>query len=442
MAKFLIGTIPLVGHVNPGLPIARALVQRGHEVRWYTGRRFQAKVEATGAQFVPMRAAPDFDDTNLEQRFPGMSKQTGLNAFKFGVKHMFIDSIPGQIEDYEQILREFPADVLLSDTAFVGPVLLHEKGGPPWAVFSITALTITSHDTAPFGMALPPTSSALGQLRNRALHWLFNNVLFRDVNTYYNATRAKIGLPPAAVGPLDAVMSPYLYLQGTTPGFEYPRRDLPPQVHFIGPFLPDPPTDFAPPAWWGDLESGKPVVHVTQGTVSTNASELIIPTLHALANEDVLVVATTGGLPVESIGLTTLPANARIERFIPHYHLLPHVDVMVTNAGYGGTQIALANGVPLIAAGTTEEKPEVCMRIAWSGAGINLKTKAPTSEQIRAAVREILAKPEYRCNAQRLKAEFARHDAATEAVALLEELAATKRPVLSTAQHHLQAATT
>jgi UDP:flavonoid glycosyltransferase YjiC (YdhE family) len=32
MARFLIGTIPVVGHVSPAVPIARELVKRGHEV--------------------------------------------------------------------------------------------------------------------------------------------------------------------------------------------------------------------------------------------------------------------------------------------------------------------------------------------------------------------------------------------------------------------------
>ena len=34
MSRFLISTVPVAGHVNPGLPIARVLVERGHEVRW------------------------------------------------------------------------------------------------------------------------------------------------------------------------------------------------------------------------------------------------------------------------------------------------------------------------------------------------------------------------------------------------------------------------
>ena len=52
MARFLITTMPFVGHVNPGLPVASRLIERGHEVRWYTGRRFRERVEATGARVV------------------------------------------------------------------------------------------------------------------------------------------------------------------------------------------------------------------------------------------------------------------------------------------------------------------------------------------------------------------------------------------------------
>lgn len=42
MAKFLICTISEIGHVSPALPIARELVDRGHQVYWYTSGKFQA----------------------------------------------------------------------------------------------------------------------------------------------------------------------------------------------------------------------------------------------------------------------------------------------------------------------------------------------------------------------------------------------------------------
>ena len=162
-------------------------------------------------------------------------------------------------------------------------------------------------------------------------------MLFRDVDAYYDRVRADVGLAPSRAGLLNDAVSAHLYLQGTTQLFEYPRSDLPPQVHFIGPFLPGPTPDFVPPAWWEEmLEERRSIVHVTQGTAATEAEQLLVPTLGALADEDVLVVATTGGKPVESVGLDPLPANARLESFVPHHHLLPHVDAMVTNGGYGG----------------------------------------------------------------------------------------------------------
>jgi UDP:flavonoid glycosyltransferase YjiC (YdhE family) len=68
-----------------------------------------------------------------------------------------------------------------------------------------------------------------------------------------------------------------------------------------------------------------------------------------------------------------LPDNVRAEPRIPFDRLLPHVDVVVSNGGYGGTQMALAHGIPLVIAGATEEKMEVAARVERTGTGINLR---------------------------------------------------------------------
>ena len=105
----------------------------------------------------------------------------------------------------------------------------------------------------------------------------------------------------------------------------------------------------------------------------------------------------------------------------------------ITNGGYGGTQFALSHGVPLVVAGVTEGKIDVCAHVAWAGAGINLKTETPTPAKILRATREVLANPAYRQRAQAIQADYAGHDGPAEAVALLEQLAATRRPVLRAA---------
>ncbi|WP_396135607.1 glycosyltransferase, partial [Chamaesiphon sp. OTE_20_metabat_361] len=169
----------------------------------------------------------------------------------------------------------------------------------------------------------------------------------------------------------------------------------------------------------GDL----PVVHVTQGTITTDPERLIVPTLQALASENVLVVATVFDRSLESILPDGIPANARIASFIPHSQLLPHVDVMITNGGFNGVQMSLANGVPVIGAGKSEDKPEICARIDWLGAGIDLKTDQPTPEQIRSAVGKILNDRSYKDRAQDLQRKISEYDAPSIAATLLEQLA-------------------
>src|SRR4029453_7192269 len=94
-----------------------------------------------------------------------------------------------------------------------------------------------------------------------------------------------------------------------------------------------------------------------------------------LADQPVLVVCTTGGAPPSVLG--PLPANARAASFLPHALLLPLVDVMVTNGGWGGVLAALQAGVPLVVAGRSLDKPEVARRVAWTKAGLNLRTDRP-----------------------------------------------------------------
>jgi hypothetical protein len=140
------------------------------------------------------------------------------------------------------------------------------------------------------------------------------------------------------------------------------------------------------------------VVLVTQGTVANYNFELLIaPTLAALANEsDVLVVATAGGCTVEAIP-GAIPSNARLASYLPFEWLLPRVDVLVTNGGYGSVNQAMSFGIPLVTAGMTEDKADVNARVAWSGVGLNLATNEPTPDALRAPSVPCLIDPPTAC---------------------------------------------
>jgi UDP:flavonoid glycosyltransferase YjiC (YdhE family) len=205
------------------------------------------------------------------------------------------------------------------------------------------------------------------------------------------------------------------------PSFEFPRK-LPPTVHFVGrpPIVPNQ----APlPPWANELDGSRKVVLVTQGTVANHDFGLLVsPTLAALADEkDLLVVVTTGGRPVDTIP-GPIPANARVARFLPFEWALQKADAFVTNGGYGSVNQALSFGLPIVAAGMTEDKADVNARIAWSGVGIDLASNQPSPQAVREAVRAVLDQPDYRARAKAMAAEFAGIDTRAEIMRIINEV--------------------
>jgi len=75
-----------------------------------------------------------------------------------------------------------------------------------------------------------------------------------------------------------------------------------------------------------------------------------------------------------------------------------------------------------VVAGNTEDKPEVAARVAWTGAGIDLRTGAPTAGAVRAAVRDVLNDGSYLSAARTLEAAFARRCGVAEIAALVDEV--------------------
>ena len=420
MAKFLFAVFPVSGHVNPGLPIARELVRRGHDVRWYSTMRFKRAIEETGARFVRYRMAVPIDETHFDM-LPDRPR-AGLKQLQWDIENIFVGMVPGQFTDLESELRHEPADAIVGDNASIVGALIGERYNLSFIAFGISVLTTSSRDAAPFGLGLMPSSSPLGRLRNRALNWINDNVIFRAAAEKNEEVRRELGFGPPKYATFDFAKDAALYLQSSVPSFEYPRTDMPANIRWIGASVPEPPANWTPPAWWPELKSRR-VVLVTQGTINNDYDQLIRPAIRALAKwENVLVVVTTGSKPVSEVGIDPLPENVRVERFIPYARLMPDVDVLLTNGGYGSVQIALAHAVPVVAIGKTEEKPEVANRLTYSGAGIGLKVLVPTEAQIRGAVTRVLGNPAYRNRALEIGKELAGLNPATEAANHIEGL--------------------
>lgn len=429
MASYVFACTPLHGHLTPLLGIAAEAVRRSHQVTVLTGARFAAEVAAVGAAHVALPAGADYDDRDLVGVFAGGRPAGRIARVNADIERLLAAPLGDQHRALGRLVADVSPAAVLADTSFLGALTWRAgqaaAGGPtpcPLVVASVTFLTVRGRCVPPAGVGMRPRGGPLGAARDAAVRTVSERVLTRRGLAALDRASAAVGGEGIPGLLFDGALVADRLLVLTVPGFEYPRTDLPDRVRFTGPVRPPPVRSWDPPPWWPDLGADRPVVHVTQGTMdNADLGRLVGPALRALADEPVVVVATTGGPPASAVpGL--VPGNARVAPYLPYSQLLPLVDVMVTNGGYGGVQLALAAGVPVAVAGRGEDKPEVAARVAWSGAGLDLHTGRPRPAAIRRAVRRLLDEPRFRQQARQLAGEMARADGARAAVDALEEL--------------------
>jgi len=432
MPEILIASLSPAGHVGPLLNVAQGLVDRGDRVTILTAAAHARKIRAIGATPVAIPPEADFDMTRLDIDLPGRTDTSGIKRVNFDIVRIFLQPMPLQTRALSELMAQTRFDAILYDSGFLGtlPFLLGDPAAqPPMLSYSTMPLMLSSRDTAPFGTGLAPSSTMLGRLRNRSLTALSQKVLLRETQNVANHLLDRMNSRQLTTFVLDSGKLADRYIAPTVPEFDYPRSDLPANVRYVGAVHPGPSRGFRRPPWWSQLDGDRPVVHVTQGTIdNADLGRLIEPTIDALAGEDVVVVATTGGRDVSQLKVP-VPANTYVAEYIPHDLLLPKVDVMVTNGGYGAVQRALSMGVPLVVAGNTEDKPEVAARVAWTGAGVDLKTGTPGPGAIRAAVRKVLGDGHYLRAARHLEMAFARRDGVAEIAALVDDVIAQREAV-------------
>jgi len=155
---------------------------------------------------------------------------------------------------------------------------------------------------------------------------------------------------------------------------------------------------------------------VTASTVRQGDDKLIATALEGLADDDLAVIATTAA---QDPAAFDPPANARVERFVPHAPILARAACVVSHGGQGTTQKSLAAGVPVCVVPFCRDQFEVARRVEVSGAGTRLHHKRLTAERLRKAVHSAIP---MRPAAERVAKAFARAGGAPAAADAVEEL--------------------
>ncbi|WP_232425718.1 glycosyltransferase [Mycobacterium sp. JS623] len=396
----------------PMLRIAADLQGRGHHVTMLTGAQYRDRISRCGIHTIdlPLAGQPSAQcgRSVVSTWLPTLMNR--LLAGRSEMRSVFIDPMTAQYEALLGALHSADVDAVLCDVAFTGavPLILSKLRRPPIVVCGVGPLTLSSADTPPFGMAWQPRPNTDYRMMNRFVH----HVLFADIQAEFNRCVSDLGSPPSPVFLTDWPVLADRLLQLTIPALEFPRRDLPPSVVFTGPVLPRAESTESPTPGWLTDRPASTVVHVTQGTWNNDdPADLIRPTLDALGQRSDLLLVVTTGRPGQTTVPGRVPSNTYITDYLPYSELLPYVDVMITNGGYGGVHEALSHGIPLIIAGGSADKPEVAARVRATGAGITLDAKRLSPSRISIAVDDILSNARYRAAARVLAADIAETNA-------------------------------
>jgi MGT family glycosyltransferase len=376
MARFLAYTAPGRGHLYPLVPVLDELLGRGHEIVLRTMASEVDAMRARGFDTEPLDPAGEDDLDDYRARTPQGALRRALRALARRAERD-VPAMRGAIADVRP-------DALLVDANCWGAQAVAEASELPWSVWCPFPMPLPGPGVPPFGPGLAPARGPLGRTRDAVLEPLLARAYARTLLPALNGVRASVGVP-SCERPTELLERTPLMIYMSAEPFEYPRVDWPENVVLVGPCAWEPPAE--PPSWLSDVDA--PIVLVTTSSEFQDDGRLVSCALDGLAAEDLHVIAT---LPARQTGGFSVPANARIERFVPHGPLLDRAVCAVTHAGMGATQKALARGVPVCAVPFGRDQLEVARRVEVCEAGTRLSARKLTPARLRASVRAAIAK--------------------------------------------------
>ena len=374
MSKIVVYTSPARGHLYPLVPTLQELGRRGHGVAVRTLASEVGRVRALG--FAAEAVDPAIEAREIDDWKAGSPPAALLAACR-----TFVDRGRHEIADLRRAIDLERPDALFVDVNSWGAAAAAEASGLPWAVFAPYFLPVRARGVPPWGLGLAPSRGPFGRVRDAVL-WPVVNVLYDRALAELNRLRATAGAGPLRHVAEYATRPPRVVAYTAEP-FEYPR-DWPENVRLVGPGIWEP----EPEAERDRPRDERPLVLVTCSTEFQNDGRLVETALAALAGEPVRVVATTASLDPAAF---RAPANARVERFLPHGPLLRQAACVVCHGGMGITQKALAAGVPTCVVPFGRDQLEVARHVEQAGAGTRLVPRRLTPRRLRRAVREAMS---------------------------------------------------
>jgi MGT family glycosyltransferase len=401
MAHFGILAPPLTGHYKPLAALARELTARGHRATF---------VHQEGAAPLAASLSTDFHALPAGE---GASVGGWTSAILSGVSGT-IGAMARQTEllcrQAPEALRAIGADAVIADQLEAAGGLVAEHLRLPFVTVA-SALPINREaGVPPPYLDWPYDPSEQGLKRNRG-GYRVADLLMRRLGRTIDREAQNLGLAPRRH--LEACFSPTLQLAQAVPGIDFPRRELPAEFHYCGPFRH--PSDES----WTRPEGSRPLVYCSFGTLQGSRLHLFQRVAEACERLGLdLVLTHCGRLTPEQAA--RLPGNPLVRDFLPQEDVLKHVDLVVTHAGFNTVMETLTEGLPMVALPLAFDQPAVAARIARARVGEVVKPRDASTARLQRAIAEILEKPSYRSRSGVVAQEIAAAGGVARAADLIE----------------------
>jgi UDP:flavonoid glycosyltransferase YjiC (YdhE family) len=360
------------GHFQPMIPLARALVDAGHEVCWAAAEQACVALRDRGFDALPaglfeVVPSPLRNPPPEIAALPPAERPDRLFSIVFGPLRagpMLADLMP--------IVADWRPQLLICEQAeLAGPIAAARHGVP--------------NATHAFGRLLPAPRVARAR-ESMAELWRAHGLEPRPYGGTYDHLYVDI-YPPS----LQAADTAHLGA-----------------VQLVRPADPI-----------ASDENAEPLVYVTLGTVFNDDLELFLVAVEAARDLGIRVVVTLGpGNDPAALG--PQPPHVTVGQFIPQAELLPACAAVVSHAGSGTFLAALAAGVPQVLLPQAADQFLNAQAGAEGGVAIAVPRAEVSVARVREALERVVGDKAFRRAAELVRAEISAMPAPEAAAAELE----------------------
>lgn len=402
-----------LGHVNAMLALAEATRARGHQVTFFLLGESPTSIAAAGFETIQLGGTV-FPADEYQAEFQKLGSLQGGAALKhtLAIGARAADAV---LEVGPTVVRDAGITALVVDQASFPGGTVADQLGLPFATVCNALLLNPDPAVPPYFTHWYPRNVWWARIRNQ-IAWMGLNRLYAPIVTRIQDHRRRLGLPvPAGI---SQVWSDKLQISQQPELFEFPRRELPKQIRFVGP-LHRPASSQPVPFPWERLD-GRPLIYASLGTLVNRVAGMFRVIAEACDGLDAqLVISTGNGMTPEALG--KLPGDPIVVSYAPQLDLLRRSTLAVTHAGLNTVLEALSTGLPMVAIPVTNDQPGIAARIAWIGAGEAIPIKDLTFQVLRAAVVRVRSNPSYRAAAERMRTSIQNGGGAPRAAELIEQ---------------------